>query len=319
MEAAVLRVKRKRGADPVEALIISCKRPRPEEETPESAVITTQVFKLAATVTSQDDPVQKYVQDAISRDRATQVNRPPIGSLQRIQRDLRAFRDAERQESRYRLVSSLRPKCEEEEDSKSANSQPSSSLEEPQHVPKEEEASAQEEKVSKGAKEEAIQLFDIVQEETEKAAADPQACDPETIMCNSVKMIRERLTVSQEGQGAEHRENSDEFVYDIYYAESSPHNWIQDILSVKPYVYEQELTAADDEPDEVYEDEDDENEEGNWRNDYPDEEERSDQERYMGYYEHSDDESGHGRGHTWDVYCQKAIRECESGEEEYSD
>lgn len=38
---------------------------------------------------------------------------------------------------------------------------------------------------------------------------------------------------------------------------------------------------------EVYEDEDDENEEGNWRNDYPDEESDSDsdrEERYGGMY-----------------------------------
>lgn len=38
---------------------------------------------------------------------------------------------------------------------------------------------------------------------------------------------------------------------------------------------------------EVYEDEDDENEEGNWRNDYPDEESNTDsdrEERYGGMY-----------------------------------
>lgn len=43
--------------------------------------------------------------------------------------------------------------------------------------------------------------------------------------------------------------------------------------------------ADDDVPDEVYEDDDDENEENNWRNDYPDEDECSDQEaRYMGNF-----------------------------------
>ncbi|XP_069822010.1 probable RNA polymerase II nuclear localization protein SLC7A6OS [Dendropsophus ebraccatus] len=320
MEPAVLRVKRKRGADPVEALIISCKRPRAEEETPKSAV-TTQVFKLAATVSSQNEPVRKYVQEAISRDHATQVHRPPIGSIQQIQKDLRTWRKAERQESRYRLVSSLRPKCEEGEDSKAGNSQAASPEEEQPHVPEKEGASGNSDVTSKDGKDEMFQVFDIVQEESEKESPALQASDPETIMCNSVKMIRERLTVSEEGQGSEHRENPEEFVYDIYYAESSPHNWIQDILSVQPYHHEQELVADDDEPDEVYEDEDDENEENNWRNDYPDEEddeEHSDkEERYMGYYEDSDDNTECGRGHAWDAYRQKTLREYD--EEEYSD
>ncbi|XP_056382396.1 probable RNA polymerase II nuclear localization protein SLC7A6OS [Hyla sarda] len=309
MEAAVLRVKRKRGADPVEALIISCKRPR-AEDTPESGAVTTQVFKLAATVTSQNEPVQKYVQEALSRDRANQVHRPPIGNLQQIQKDLRTCRNAERQESRYRLVSSLRPKCEEGEDSKPDNSQPASPVEIQQHVPEKAEASSSSAAIPKGGKDETFQVFDIVQEETEKETLDQQASDPETIMCNSVQMIRERLTVSGEGQGSEHRENPEEFVYDIYYAESSPHKWIQDILSVQPYHYEQELMNDDVEPDEVYEDEDDENEEGNWRNDYPDEEddeENSDrEERYMGYYEEGDE---CGRGHAWDVYHQERMKE----------
>ncbi|XP_040265774.1 probable RNA polymerase II nuclear localization protein SLC7A6OS [Bufo bufo] len=314
MEAAVLRVKRKRCADPAEALIISCKRPRAEEKTPES--VTTQVFKLAATVTSQNEPVQKYVQEAISRDRATQVHRPHIGSLQRVQNDLRAWKDAERQESRYRLVSSLRPKCGEGD-----NSQPASPVEERQHVPEKVEASAKEDVDSRT--DETIQVFDIEQEEVEKEAVDVKASDPESIMCNSVKMIRERLAVSQEGQGSEHRENPEEFVYDIYYAESSPQDWIQDILSVQPYHYEQELMADDVEPHEVYEDEDDENEESNWRNDYPDEEEDEEcsnrEERYMGYYEDSDEDAGQGRGHAWDAYRHKALRELEYDEEESSD
>ncbi|KAM4017807.1 putative RNA polymerase II nuclear localization protein SLC7A6OS [Anomaloglossus baeobatrachus] len=295
MEAAVLRVKRKRGGEPAGALIISCKRPRAEERSPAAehgsegaGSVRTQVFKLAATVSSQNETLQKYVQEAISRDRDTRVHCPLIGNLQQIQKDLRASREAERQASRYRLVSSLRPKCEKEEDCKPDENQPTSPVQE--YVPETAEASKKDETVSRGSKDEKFQVFDIEQEESEKETGDVKASDPETIMCNSMMMIRERLAVSQEGHGSEHRENPDEFVYDIYYAESSPNNWIQDILTVQPYYYEQDLVPEDDEPDEVYEDEDDENEENNWRNDYPDEEEEcSDrEERYMGYYEDSD-------------------------------
>ncbi|XP_069596424.1 probable RNA polymerase II nuclear localization protein SLC7A6OS [Ranitomeya imitator] len=331
MEAAVLRVKRKRGAEPAGALIIQCKRPRAEEEDSEekedskekegaeAAAVRTQVFKLAATVSSQNEPLQKYVQEAISRDHDTRLHRPPIGNLQQIQRDLRASRDAERQARRYRLVSSLRPKCEEEEDGKSDNSQPASPADKP--VPDTAEASEKAEADSKGKNEETFQVFDIEQEETEKETGDLKVSDPETIVCNSMKMIRERLAVSPGGHGSEHREDPEEFVYDIYYAESSPNNWIQAILSVQPYQYEQELMLEDDEPDEVYEDEDDENEENNWRNDYPDEEdeESSDrEERYRGYYEDSDEDSGHGRGHAWDDYRLRS-RDCEYAANEHSD
>lgn len=312
MEAAVLRVKRKRSAGPVEALVVSCKRPRAEEETAGSSALSTRVFKLAATVASQNEPVQKYVQEAISRDRSAQVHCPPIGHLQQIQKDLRAWRKAERQESRYHLVSSFRPKYDEEV-SKSDNSHPASPVEEKQCVPDKVESSTNE-------KNETFQVFDIEKEETEMGSADLKTSDPETIMCNSVKMIRERLTVSQDGQCSEHRENPDEFVYDLYYAESSPHNWIQDILSVQPYYYEQELMADVEEPEEVYEDEDDENEENNWRNDYPDEDECSDQEaRYMGHFENSDEETECGGRPPRDNYYEKVIRECKYEEEEYSD
>ncbi|CAJ0948668.1 unnamed protein product [Ranitomeya imitator] len=188
MEAAVLRVKRKRGAEPAGALIIQCKRPRAEEEDSEekedskekegaeAAAVRTQVFKLAATVSSQNEPLQKYVQEAISRDHDTRLHRPPIGNLQQIQRDLRASRDAERQARRYRLVSSLRPKCEEEEDGKSDNSQPASPADKP--VPDTAEASEKAEADSKGKNEETFQVFDIEQEETEKETGDLKVSDP---------------------------------------------------------------------------------------------------------------------------------------------
>jgi hypothetical protein len=59
---AVLRVKRKRNAEPAEALVLACKRPRSSEvesaarETPEgqeAAAAERNVFQLVATVRSQ--------------------------------------------------------------------------------------------------------------------------------------------------------------------------------------------------------------------------------------------------------------------------
>lgn len=51
----VLRVKRKRGADPAEALLISCKRLRAENDEKEGDTdqVTREIFRLVATVSSQ--------------------------------------------------------------------------------------------------------------------------------------------------------------------------------------------------------------------------------------------------------------------------
>lgn len=55
----ILRVKRKRGTDPADALLLACKRVRAESGTaqpepePEHARIENSVFKLVATVSSQ--------------------------------------------------------------------------------------------------------------------------------------------------------------------------------------------------------------------------------------------------------------------------
>lgn len=59
--ATILRVKRKRGTDPADALLLACKRIRPEtsqspDETvpePSEAEVESSVFKLVATVATQ--------------------------------------------------------------------------------------------------------------------------------------------------------------------------------------------------------------------------------------------------------------------------
>lgn len=68
--------------------------------------------------------------------------------------------------------------------------------------------------------------------------------DTEVILCNNMKMLRERLSVSGEGLGAEHREEEEGYVYDLYYQETVSAGWIQDILSVRAYADEGELVRA---------------------------------------------------------------------------
>lgn len=57
-------------------------------------------------------------------------------------------------------------------------------------------------------------------------------------------MIREKLSVSGDGLGIEHREKEDDYVYDLYYQETATLGWIQDILSVRPYAQEGELVRC---------------------------------------------------------------------------
>lgn len=69
--------------------------------------------------------------------------------------------------------------------------------------------------------------------------------DPEVILCNNTKMLRERLSLSGERLGGEQQELEEDYVYDLYYQETVTPGWIQDILSVRAYADEGELVCVD--------------------------------------------------------------------------
>ncbi|NXM82275.1 S7A6O protein, partial [Oenanthe oenanthe] len=294
--AAVLRVRRKRGGpEPAEALLLACKRRRAEP-------VESSLFKLVTTVSSKNEPVQKYVKDAITRDKAAERLRPSLGSRQRILQELRGARQERRKESRYRVISSHRP------DTAAPRGHGSGT----QHDASPEQSGAANERSDCCGK---FQLFDIVPEEETVGdaggtTANPQQKnDPDTILCNAVEMIRERLNVSEDGK-KEHGDKEDEYVYDIYYKETSAPDWIENILSVQPYREEYEWVNDDPGPEEVYEDEDDENDENNWRNDYPEEDEfLPEEDGEKDSEESSSDEDQGYRRRTWDKYRQEVLRE----------
>ncbi|XP_036130421.1 probable RNA polymerase II nuclear localization protein SLC7A6OS isoform X2 [Molossus molossus] len=252
---AVLRVKRKRNAEPAEALVLACKRRRNDavesaaQKTPPEGLqraAENNVFQLVATVRSQEEPVQPLLRAAL---------RPSWGSQQRIRRDLRASAREIRQEGRYRVVSSLR----------SSSGITSDGLE------------SEDVRGNPEANDDAgFQLLDLVHEggdpEVAAAAGSCKVSDPNVILCNSVELIRERLTISEDGPSIRHWEEQNDYVYDIYYLETATPGWIENILSVQPYSQEWELVNDDQQPGDIYEDEDDENSENNWRNEYPEEE-----------------------------------------------
>ncbi|KAM9623822.1 putative RNA polymerase II nuclear localization protein SLC7A6OS isoform 2-T2 [Morphnus guianensis] len=313
--AAVLRVKRKRGGtEPAEALLLACKRLR--TECGGAQPVERSLFKLVATVSSKNEPVQKYVQEVITRDKAAQSLRPSLGSTQRIIQELRSSKQVRRKENRYRVIASHRPNCTEtvapvingeasiDGDRTDSEATEDASQKESSAVDKHSDCCGK------------FQLFDIEQEEevvgdSSVIAANPQKTDPDVILCNAVEMIRERLNVSEDGK-EEHHEKEDEYVYDIYYMETSAPGWIQNILSVQPYREEYELVDDDHVPGEIYEDEDDENDENNWRNDYPDEDEFLPEEDGDGEKESEEsfsDEDQCYRRRTWNKYRQEVLQE----------
>ncbi|NXP43597.1 S7A6O protein, partial [Heliornis fulica] len=316
-QAAVLRVKRKRGGpEPAEALLLACKRLRTESG--DAQPVERSLFKLVATVSSKNEPVQKYVQGAITRDKAAQSLRPSLGSTQRIIQDLRSSKQVKRKENRYRVIASHRPNCTETDapvrNSKALTDDETSDSKATEDTSQKESVAVDKSLDCWGK----FQLFDIEQEEERVedpsvAAENPQQkTNPDVILCNAVEMIRERLNVSEEGKKVEHHEKEDEYVYDIYYMETLTPGWIQNILSVQPYREEYELVDDDDVPGEIHEDEDDENDENNWRNDYPDEDEflpEEDGDREKDSEESFSDEDLGYRRRTWNKYRQEVLQE----------
>ncbi|NWU97683.1 S7A6O protein, partial [Upupa epops] len=315
----VLRVRRKRNSpDPAGTLLLACKRRRGEEqqEGEGGPVEESNLCALLATVDSKDEPVEKYIQEVITQGKAAQRLRPNFGSTQRIIQQLRSSKEVTRKENRYRVVASHRPDCAEKlacSTNGDASVSGDASNSEASQAASEKESRAADSLHCRGT----FQLFDIVQEEEEVgdtgvAAANPQQkADPDAILCNAVEMIRERLSVSEVDK-KEPCEKEDEYVYDIYYMETSAPGWIQNILSVQPYREEYELVDDDQGPEEIYEDEDDENDENNWRNDYPDEDDFLAKEDSDGEKESDETSSGEDqyyRRRTWNKYRQEILQE----------
>lgn len=128
-------------------------------------VDVTIIFLFLFVPFPQNEPVQKYVRDAITRDKAAQSLRPSLGSSQRILQELRSAKQAKRKESRYRVISSHRPDCADTAaltlHGEAAPRGDSSGSETQQEASPEERGAVHESSDCCGK----FQLFDIVQEE----------------------------------------------------------------------------------------------------------------------------------------------------------
>ncbi|ESP00816.1 hypothetical protein LOTGIDRAFT_173092 [Lottia gigantea] len=260
--AAIVRLKRRRNEEPVEALLLSCKKRKEDgiqsHETGFPLDTTSNIqetLKFAGTISPKETEISKHIRAAIRKEKLSkeykqhgqQVSIPEMSQRTRVGRQTTS------RENRYKVVCSHR---ELELDKLDSNVTENGG---------QGDAGAKNEDTGASSNSKVFLLYDVEKESmatTSDAKYEPKVkSDLSEITCNSVPLIREK------------REDED-FVYDLYYTNSGSLDFqaLQSALTIQALyddlVYDDDRFADDDE---VYDDDDDSNDEGNWRNDYPDE------------------------------------------------
>lgn len=321
--SVVLRIKRKRTEDPLDALLVAqvFKKPhleKREDSDKENARATQdnssstveRVFKFVGSVPQGDDVKKNDLLAKIHKQSISHENlmKSHIHDQQTMQERLRQQKKLLNQESRFKVISSLR-------DSEADSSSQSGS---------DDKSSAEANSVGNSVSEEAVDdvdlevqrllsVYDVIKDEDKeslkrKAEREQrldrkrqQSDDVNAILCNSVKMIREKLTVSDESKTDQNKVEKEGYVYDFYYP-SDNYGRLGDIVEVLPFDSELVHETLQEDFGEIYDDDDDSNDEGNWRNDYPDEDEGlSDSSQERRFYEDYGFDSDEGyRRHAFD-------------------
>ncbi|KAJ7373035.1 Transcription factor Iwr1, partial [Desmophyllum pertusum] len=265
------------------------------------------VFKFVGSVPQGDDIKGKDLLAKIHKQSISHENlaKSHIHNQQTIQDRLRQQKKLLNQEARFKVISSNR----ENEPDSASQSESDSRLSEDMIT-------------ADAASEEAIDdvdlevqrllsVYDLVKDEEsldsktkreERLARKAQQTqDVNAILCNSMKMIREKLTVSDEPRTEEKKSEKEGYVYDFYYP-SDNYGRLGDIVEVLPFDSDLVHETLEGDFGEIYDDEDDSNDEGNWRNDYPDEDgHRSDSSQDRKFYEDYGFDSDEGyRRHAFD-------------------
>ncbi|XP_046860464.1 probable RNA polymerase II nuclear localization protein SLC7A6OS [Xenia sp. Carnegie-2017] len=289
---AVLRIKRKRSSDPADILLVSHafkKKYTNEDHLASTNSAVQRIFRLAGTVSENTDK-EILTKLASINSHKSKVKENPKSELtvDSICEKLKDTKKLSRQTSRYKIVSKQRDVEENEE--KACDEVDGSALEMLR----------------------LYQLYDVVLDSTEhrdeEVYSDKEDIDPNAILCNSVKMIREKLKITE---GA--KSNLDilegDYVYDVYCADDN-FGVLSEILDIV-HLNENELVneLSDDETN-IYDDDDDSNDESNWRNDYPDEEEWSGS---------SEDDNARYRNHYYDYGYKDRTSSRDSSSDDYFD
>ncbi|XP_033113116.1 probable RNA polymerase II nuclear localization protein SLC7A6OS [Anneissia japonica] len=302
----LVRVKRKHTDDPVEALVLSCKRAKKGPTSSGGAKSSASsksassevknVFRFAGTVAQKDQALPKHIEDVIQRGQLqykTKGNIPAHVKAKQQQKQT-SINNRYRMVAKHRGISlekqnetlsvsnqdteadkpkkvSLRKKIVRRLSTKSANRDHSASVV---------NATAGSSKEVEDEARRLFNIYEVVQENLDDilsnkpaklASLDDEDDDDDVVMCNNVRMLREKLTISD---GDTHRRDTDEYVYDLYYAESSDFDFASEhvVLGLDPYNLSQPVVTEEEE-DAGYgqDDDEDSNDENNWKNDYPDE------------------------------------------------
>ncbi|XP_064611443.1 probable RNA polymerase II nuclear localization protein SLC7A6OS [Liolophura sinensis] len=295
--AAIIRVKRKRDEDPAEALILACKKRRddePKTDTSSSPEIT-EVLKFAGTIPSKDVSVSSKIRDAIRKEKLQrEYKRHSTDIHNRTRQHVRARSGRNRYQvitsHRAILLDSLDDVDECNEEHTAVDTDKTRCVTGCTEVLAVSQAAASRNKVSAVGAEGCVSdvtelkservfcLYDVENVRSENGDISVQPALPTSdlgeVTCNDMPMIRERVQTTREPENAMAASHGADFVYDLYYTNREGFDFqaLERILRIEA-CGEGDLQAelVDDVDEEVYEDDDDSNDEGNWRNDYPDE------------------------------------------------
>jgi len=275
--ATILRVKRLRTQDPSEVIVVRPKKRR-AEDCEESAEPSLKLLKLAGTVEIEGDTENKTkaIQKILLKKNApnlselkeTYKNRV-INSDIPVEKSRAASKEAS-VENRYRIVNKKR----------------AINIETLEEWPEVEESATKEQTGEKGL----FHLIDVVSEKEdkdEKSKTEKQ----EKISCNGVEMIREYVSSKK-------CEEDYNYVYDLYYTMPDEKeangdmdfndSLLDELISIQPF-NSGDMTYGYDEYRQDPSDDEDSNDEGNWKNEYPDSDE-DDEASKNSYRDYCDDD-----------------------------
>uniref|UniRef100_H2YVS2 Probable RNA polymerase II nuclear localization protein SLC7A6OS n=1 Tax=Ciona savignyi TaxID=51511 RepID=H2YVS2_CIOSA len=296
--ATVIRVKRKRNAEPAEALLLACKRTKLNENfrgksgMADIIQIEENVFHFAATVctsTPMGEGITKKVQTAITtRKKLVQLYRPNLATTQKrvvvSKRPLDETKAEPPAKSKYNFVNLCKNKDRSPTEKKKRKNSESETSNLCSKLFRHRVNSCSDEEKKKTKKLSAI--LDI-EENTARPEVNikvPPTKD-EDVLSNTVAMLKEKLTIDAEKQAEE------DYVYDLYYCQSTSADWkVKDILYVQPcrdlFLH---IDPSWKTQHKLYDDEDDSNDENNWRNDYPEEEDSMDEDEKRLLFDEEED------------------------------
>lgn len=306
---SVIRVKRRRGEDPAEALLLSCKRLRKSEEShPESEI--ERVLSFAGTISSKSEPISTHIKEAIKQKKLHKQLHPNAPDFTTgkpsITSRVRSENAQASHNNRYRILSGKRALDINDLDENTNDEKESvSKIEDPSlssslcSVALGTQSTSSDNKENSSACSNTQKDFpnptSSSSEKKETVVENPSASGHKAEFCIfDVEKDTERpdpfFGVSQKSSSGITMNNvpmvcrkaepeltdDSQFVYDLYYTHSSLADLdLQAALTVEALC---DAALVDERAEEdgeegrfVYEDSDDSNDENNWRNDYPDE------------------------------------------------